>query len=146
MTALSPEDIIKFLKGNVPPLSDTNYGDGYRASVVLTDGLCLPCVVFRNPTKIIDLAIRRFKQEQSGKSIFSKSSGLGYRDIVKNFVTGGNCINYYDIAKVDKSNFAFPEATLRQIHGETKMSWTGFVAKMKDGKQFAFGTSFFFDF
>ena len=140
------EDIIQFLKANIQPLSDTNFGDGYRASVTLTDGLYLPCVMFRNSSNIVDLAVRRFKEEQSGKSIFSKSSGLGYKDIVKNFVASGNCINHYDIAKVDKSDFAFPQGTLEKIRGETKMGWTGFVAKMKDGKHFAFGTSFLFDF
>ena len=146
MTALNIEDIITFLKENIQPLPDRNYGDGYRASVTLTDGLHLPCVVFRNTSHIVDLAIKRFEQEQSGKSIFSKSSGFGYRDIVKTFVTNGNCINYYEISKVDKSNFAFPQQTLKQIHGETKMGWTGFVAKMKDGKSFSFGTTFLFDF
>lgn len=146
MTPLSTEDIIKFLKANIEPLSDTIYGNGYRASVTLTDGLHLPCVSFRNTSKLVDLATRRFKEEQSGKSIFSKSLGLGYREIVKTFVASGNCINHYDIAKVGKSDFAFSSQTLRQIHGETKMGWTGFVAKMKDEKQFAFGTSFLFDF
>ena len=146
MTPLPTEDIANFLKENIQPLSDTIYGDGYRASVVLTDGLYLPCVVFRNPTKTIDLAVRRFKEEQSGKSIFSKSSGLGYKEIVKTFVTGGNCVNHYDISQVNKSDFAFSERTLKDIHGETKMGWTGFIAKMKDGNQFAFGTSFLFDF
>jgi hypothetical protein len=146
MNPLPQEDIIKFLKTNIQPLSNSIYGSGYRASVVLTDNLYLPCVMFRNPTAIIDLAIRRFKEEQSGKSVFSKSSGLGYREIIKTFVANGNCINYYDIAKVDKSDFAFPESTLRQIRGETKMAWTGFVAVMKDGKKFAFGTSFLFEF
>lgn len=146
MAPLPVEEIIKFLKDNIRPLTDLNYGNGYRASVTLTDGLHLPCVMFRNTSKIIDLAIRRFKEEQSGKSIFSKSSGFGYREIVKTFVTSGNCLNYYNIAKVNKSDFAFPEQTLGQIRGETKMGWTGFVAKMKDGKQFSFGTSFLFDF
>lgn len=146
MAPLPIEDIINFLKTNIQPLSDSIYGYGYRASVTLTDGLHLPCVMFRNASKIIDLAIKRFDEEQSGKSIFSKSSGLGYRDIIKTFVTSGNCLNYYDIAKVDKSDFAFPEQTLNLIRGETKMGWTGFVAKMKDGKQFSFGTSFLFDF
>jgi len=112
----------------------------------LTDGLHLPCVLFRNSSNLINLAVKRFKEEQSGKSIFSKSSGLGYRDIVKTFVATGNCINYYDIGEVSKSNFAFPVHVLNEIRGETKMGWTGFVAKMKDGKQFAFGTSFLFEF
>jgi hypothetical protein len=146
MTPLPIEDIIKFLKTNIEPLTDNIFGDGYRAFVTLTDGLQLPCVLFRNSSKLVDLAVRRFKEEQSGKSIFSKSSGLSYRDIVKNFVANGNCINYYDIAKVDKSDFAFPLQTLKQIRGETKMGWTGFIAKMKDGNKFAFGTSFLFDF
>ena len=146
MAPLPAEEIIKFLKNNIQPLNDSVYGDGYRVAVTLTDGLRLPCVLFRNPSKIVDLAIRRFNEERSGKSIFSKSSGLGYKEIVKTFVAGGNCINYYDVAEVDKSEFAFPKNTLKQIHGETKMAWTGFVAKMKDGKLFAFGTSFLFEF
>lgn len=146
MRPLPTEDIIQFLKANIQPQSDTSFGDGYRASVTLTDGLYLPCVMFRNSTDIVDLAVRRFKEEQSGKSIFSKSSGLGYTEIVKTFVASGNCINHYDIAKVDKSDFAFSQQTLGKIRGETKMGWTGFVAKMKDGKQFAFGTSFLFAF
>lgn len=146
MNPLAQEDIISFLKDNVQPLANTSYGQGYRASVTLIDGLHLPCVTFRNSNPIVDLAQRRFKEEQTGKSVFSKPSRLGYRDIVKTFITNGNCINYYDIGKIDKSVFAFPETILRKIEGETKMGWTGFVAKMEDGKEFAFGTSFLFEF
>jgi hypothetical protein len=140
------EDIIKFLKDNVEPLEDNNYGLGYRASVYLTDGTFLPCVIFRNSKAVVNLAIRRFKEEQSGKGIFNRSSGLGYSEIVKTFVTSGNCINDYDIGKVEKSKFAFPLNIQRQIHGETTMGWTGFVGKMKDGKHFGFGTAFHWEF
>lgn len=143
---MASEEIISFLKENVPPLENAACGEGYRASVTLVDGIYLPCVIFRNPTTTVDLAMRRFKEEQTGKSIFSRESGLGYREIVKTFVTGGNNINYYEIAKIDISNFAFPQVILDKIHGETLMSWTGFVAKMKDGHQFAFGTRFSFEF
>ena len=73
MYPLPQEDIINFLRTNIQVPSDATYGQGYRASVILTDGLELPCVVFRNPITIVDLAVRRFKEEQSGKSIFSKS-------------------------------------------------------------------------
>ena len=146
MNSLPQEEIIHFLKANIQPYPNSAYGQGYRASVTLIDGINLPCVIFRNPTQIVDLAERRFKEEQSGKSIFSKSSGLGYKEIIKTFITNGNCINHYDIAKINKSSFAFPEITLKKIKGETKMGWTGFVAKMSDGKQFAFGTSFSFEF
>jgi hypothetical protein len=94
MNSLPDKDIIKFLKANIQPLDDNTYGLGYRASATLKDGTFLPCVIFRNPSTLINLAIRRFKEEQSGKSIFSKSSGLGYREIVKTFVASGNCVNH----------------------------------------------------
>jgi len=140
------EDIIKFLKDNVEPLQDNSYGLGYRASVYLKDGTFLPCVIFRNPNTVVNLAIRRFKEEQTGKGIFNRSSGLGYYNIVKNFVTNGNCINDYDIDRVEKSKFAFPLTIQKQIQGETTMGWTGFAAKMKDGNIFGFGTTFLWEF
>jgi len=140
------EEIINFLKDNIEPLDDNAYGVGYRASAYLTDGTFLPCVIFRNPKTVVNLAIRRFKEEQSGKGIFNRASGLAYADIVKSFVTKGNCINDYDIERVEKSSHAFPLTIQQQIHGETTMGWTGFAAKMKDGKYFGFGTSFHWEF
>lgn len=140
------EEIIEFLKNNIEPLEDNTFGLGYRASVYLNDGTFLPCVIFRNPKTVVNLAIKRFKEEQKGKGIFNRSSGLGYYDIVKNFVTNGNCINYYDIDRVEKSKFAFPLKIQKQIEGETTMGWTGFVTKMKDGKHFSFGTTFLLQF
>jgi hypothetical protein len=139
-------DIIQFLKDHIEPLHDEIYGPGYRASAYLTDGTYLPCVLFRNPDPIVKLAIRRFKDEQSGNGIFSKSSGLGYPDIVKTFVAKGNCISDYDIDRVEKSPFAFPLTVQQQIQGETAMSWTGFVARMKDGKHVGFGSTFRWEF
>jgi hypothetical protein len=146
MERQNTEDIIKFLKDNIEPMEDNSYGQGYRAAAYLTDGTFLPCVIFRNPSTVVNLAIKRFKDEQSGNSIFAKSSGIGYNDIVKTFVTRGNCVNEYDISKVELSKHSFPLQTIKLIRGETKMGWTGFVAKMKDGKQFAFGTDFYFSF
>ncbi|MCG2612579.1 hypothetical protein LZZ90_13775 [Flavobacterium sp. SM15] len=143
------EDIIKFLKKNIEPLNDTIYGPGYRAAVYLKDGTYIPCVIFRNPNLLVNLAIRRFKEEQNKKSFFSKfssSSSAGYYNIVKNFVTNGNCINYYDIDSVEESKYAFPLNIQKQIQGETTMGWTGFAVKMKDAKYFAFGSSFRWEF
>src|SRR3954463_3917639 len=108
MNSLPDKDIINFLKDNIQPLDNNVYGLGYRASAILKDGTFLPCVTFRNPSTLVNLAMRRFKEEQTGKSVFSKRPGLGYREIVKSFVASGNCVNHYDIAKVDKSRFAFP--------------------------------------
>lgn len=146
MKSQATEDIVKYLKENIEPLEDRGNGVGYRASAYLVDGTYLPCVIFRNSKPTVDLAVRRFEEEKKGKGIFSKSSGLGYNDIVKVFVTSGNCVNEYDIDRVEISPFAFPLAILKQIKGETTMGWTGFAAKMKDGKHFGFGTTFLFDF
>lgn len=149
MNPLTEIEIIQFLKQNTEPIPDNGFGLGYRASVTLTDGTFLPCVIFRNPKKKVELAIRRFKEEQSGKSIFSnKSKGFGYENIVKSFVIKGNCLNIYDIAKISESRFAIPLETYKKVEGETAMSWTVFVAEFVDGRKLSFGTRWnwqFFD-
>src|SRR5262245_27727444 len=138
MKKQTTEEIIEFLRDNIEPLADNAVGPGYRAAVYLTDGTHLPCVTFRNPKTIIELAAKRFDEEKQGKGFLSRGSGAGYNDILKNFVTRGNCINDYDIAKVEKSKYVLPPDIASQIRGETTMGWTGFVAKMKDGKYFGF--------
>ena len=146
MKRRTEDEIIEFLKNNIEPLEDNVYGLGYRASVYLKDETFLPCVVFRNSKPIVELAMRRFDEEQKRNENPGKSSGVGYYEIVKNFVAHGNCINSYDIARVEKSRYALPLSIMKQIRGETTMSWTGFAVKMKDGKYFAFGTTYRFMF
>ena len=140
------EEKIKFLKENVEPINDQIYGNGFRASAYLTDGTYIPCVRFRNPKLITEQAIKRFDEERKGKSIFSRDSGMGYKDIVESFVAKKNQIKEYDIERIELSPFAFPKDILSQIRGETSMSWTGFCAKMNDGKIFGYGTNYLFDF
>ena len=137
--------ISDYMKIAEEPFPDSNYGDGYRCSAYLKDGLFLPCVIIRKNKLYIDLACRRFDEEKGGRSIF-KNKKNGYREIVKSFVTSGNQVNEYDIASVEKSRFAIPLSLLNQIEGETVMSWTGFVFEMMDGKMFSFGSSFLFAF
>lgn len=132
-------------KSGEEPFSDSSYGDGYRCSAYLKDGLFLPCVIIRKNKQYVDLACQRFEEEKSGKSIF-KNNKNGYRDIVKSFVDGGNRVNHYDIKSVQKSRFTIPMSLLNQIQGETVMSWTGFVFEIKDGNMFSFGSSFLFAF
>ncbi len=133
------DEIINFLRNNVEPLEDNIYGPGYRASVYLTDGTFLPCVIFRNPESTIKFAKQRFDEERN-------TPAVGYDPVIKVFVTAGNRINDYDVARVEKSRYALPIPVLKQIEGETTMSWTGFAVKMKDGKLFGFGTTFLFEF
>lgn len=140
-------EIITFLRDNIEPLDDGEYGFKYRVSVYLNDGTFLPCVVFRNPNPVVNLAIRRLDEEHPGRGFFKiPSKKVGYYDIVKSFVTSGNCISYYDIDRIETCRYAFPITVLSQIRGETTMGWTGFVAQMSDGKYLSFGTSFDFMF
>ncbi len=147
LNSIREEDLIKFLKNNIESYDDQIYGKTYRASVTLTDGTYLPCVIFRNSKSKIDLAIKRFKDEQGGNSIFKfKSEGFGYREIVKTFITSGNNLNLYHIAKVEKSSFVIPLSAVKKIDGETAMSWTAFVIKFKNGQKASFGTSWNWEF
>ena len=136
--SMNEADIVNFLKANIKPLQDNIYGNRYRASVFLSDGTYLPCVVFASQEKRIDLAIRRFTQ--------TINEEFQYRMVVQSFVSSGSSVAIYNVASVEPSPFAWPEEILRQIHGETTMGWTSFTAKMNDGNMFAFGTSFNFEF
>lgn len=146
MISLEEDKIVSFLKENIAPLNDSNLGPGYRRSVYLTDGTFLPCVIFRSSKPVVELAMRRFKEEQSGRGIFAKSSGFGYKEIVKTFVAKGNCVNGYEIAAALKSRFAFSFEVLQQIKEETTMGWTAFVARFRDGRCLGFGTRWSYDF
>ena len=96
---------------------------------------------------IARLALQRFEQEKKGKGIFgSNKSSDAYERIVKHFLTAGNRINNYDIAKVVTSRYAIPISILSKIKGETTMGWTGFVLEMRDGILLPFGTSFGMEF
>ena len=141
------EDIIGFLKSTIEPIEDQQYGLKYRTSVYLKDGTYLPAVVFLNPERITDLAIRRFEEEKLGRGKINWGRGVdNYRRIVSHFITKGNRINEYDIDRVTASPYAFSKDILNTIKGETSMSWTGFTARMSDGNVFAFGTTFLFEF
>jgi hypothetical protein len=138
-------NINEYLKTGVEEITDPAYGSGYRCSAYLTDGTFLPCVMLRSSAATVQLAMRRFKEEQKGIGVFGRRKDA-YEQIVKSFVTSGNLINSYDIARVEASRFAVPLALLRQIEGETTMGWTGFVLEMNDGQSLAFGTTFRSDF
>jgi hypothetical protein len=131
----------EFVKSAAEPFPDTTFGDSFRCSVYLKDGTYLPCVMLRRYEPTIRLAMRRFKEEKKGKGIFGFGKD-GYENIVKTFLTSGNRIAAYDVARVEASRFAMPLELIRKIEGETTMGWTGFVLEMRDGAMFAFGTSF----
>lgn len=136
--------ITRFLKENIEPIDSYIYGKSYRAAVYLKDGTYLPCVIFRSAGPLTNLALKRFKEEKNRRGLFN--SAAGYYQVVKSFVTEGNRLNYYDIDSIEESKYVFPAQLYKQITGETTMGWTGFTAKMKDGKYFAFGTRLYIDF
>ena len=142
---MNEKGIITFLKMNIEPIVDDIYGYIYRASVVLRDNVTIPCVKFSCADTYIDLAIRRFEEEKENK-IFLNNEENPYRQIVSNFCIEHNIIDSKKIVRIERSRYAFPIEILKQIQGETLMSWTGFVVKMRDGNYFNFGTAFSFSF
>jgi hypothetical protein len=135
-------EIIAFVQNNVEPLpAHAPYGARYRVSASLTDGTVLPCVVIEGVEPTLDLAKKRFDETRKSKDPY-----MGYRSIVKSFVARGNTVNNYDLSSLSVSSHAIPLARMKEIGGETSMSWTEFYALMKDGKEFRFGTTFLTEF
>jgi len=135
---IDQDQLAKFLKSSIEPLNDSIYGNRYRAAVRLLDGTHLPCVVFQSKKLQVELALHRFNQLQPQPS--------QYNMVVESFVANGSRIADYVISEVEPSPYAWPIAVLKQIHGETVMSWTAFVVEMKDGTMHSYGTSFCFEF
>ncbi len=131
---MSAAEIASYLKAEIEPLEDKFYGDRYRVAAYLIDGTYLPCVVFQNKRRLVELALRRIAETKLDRSV------------VETFVAGRSSVASYDVARVEPSPFAWPRAMLRQIHGETTMGWTAFVAVMNDGIRFSYGTQFHFEF
>jgi hypothetical protein len=137
---ISHDELTDFLRKNIEPLSDRIYGNRYRVAARLIDDTYLPCVIFQGKKSQVDLALSRFEQLRGQPS--------QYRMVVESFVAGESCVADYQLKMVEPSPFAWPIATLKQIHGETVMSWTAFVVEMKDGTMYSYGTTFcteFFD-
>jgi hypothetical protein len=134
------QDIIS----TVEPISDPIYGPLYRCALTLKDGTHLPCAVIQSKAKLLDLAKRRIKEEMSGNGKIAGPDPYG--QILSVFVAGGNNVNDYDVDAASPSRYAPPLALLNQIHGETTMSWTGWVFEMSDGKRFAYGSSYHMEF
>jgi hypothetical protein len=136
------EDIIAFVKGQVEPLpACAPCGERYRVSATLTDGTLLPCVIIERASYTVDLAIKRFEDSRNSDDPY-----MGYRALVRSFVTQANTVNEYDLRDLSLSRFAIPRARAQEMGGETSMSWTEFYATMRDGQEFRFGTSFLIEF
>ncbi len=143
-------EIVGFARSYLAPLPNPSMGMSYRCAAYLNDGLYLPCVLLSSRQARVNLAVKRFQEtwEDAEKPPVRRrgKTGMHYEDIVRNFTTSGNCINDYDIAKLETSSFAIPLNVLKQVQGETSMGWTQFTAVMQDGKEFSFGTSFYTEF
>jgi hypothetical protein len=143
-------EIASFVRGECEEIESPAVGRSYRCAAYLTDGLYLPCVLVASKNHWVQLALRRFDETRAyGSGLFRRrrfGRGFDYASVVETFVAAGNRINAYDIQRLEPSPFALPLRCLREIRGETSMSWTQFVAEMSDSQQFNFGTTFHTEF
>lgn len=141
---MDEKEIIKFLKLNIEPISDTYSKKAYPCSAYLRDGTYLPCVIFRNKSDVVELALKRLGEAQRGEH----QESADYKGILESFIVHKNTVVFYAVEKVEKSRFALPSKFYNKIWagGETSMSWLSFVAKMDDGKEFLFGSQFNIEF
>jgi hypothetical protein len=131
-------EVASYLRAKVTPLPDEIFGPRYRAAARLKDGSYLSCVVFQSRRRQVDLALRRFDQ--------TRRDARDYQGVVEVFVAGASRLAECEIDTVETSPYAWPASLLAQIHGETAMGWTAFVAEMHDGTFASLGTSFSFEF
>ena len=62
------KSILDYINSDVEPLPYLVYGNGYCCSAYLKDGTYLPCcVMFRESSAVVKLAVRRFEQEKKEK-------------------------------------------------------------------------------
>ncbi len=143
-------EIREFARSGIEAISGPYGGSAYRCAAILNDGLLLPCVLLAGVESVVGLALRRFEETRDGAQLPESrrrfGHGMQYSDIVRHFVASGNQVNSYDIARLEKSPYAIPLSRLREVEGETRMSWTQFTAVMRDGREFAFGTTFLTEF
>ena len=143
-------EIARFARAQLERIDGPHGGPAYRCAAVLSDGLYLPCVLLVSVDATVTLAQRRFEETRADALLPEGKRKFGYmmqyEDIVRTFVASGNRLNLHDIARVEKSKFAIPLARLSEVKGETRMSWTQFAAVMRDGREFAFGTTFLTEF
>jgi hypothetical protein len=137
-------EFIKEIKNTIEPLKDDIYGPLYRCSLTLRDGTFLPCAVLQSRERLVELAKRRINEEMGRKGNLNVSDPYG--SIVSSFVAKGNRVNDYEVRSASESKYAIPLSLLSQIRSESRMGWTGWVFKMKDGKLFSYGSTFRFEF
>jgi hypothetical protein len=135
---VNPTETAAYLRHEIEPLPDEFSGPRHRAAVRLKDGTYLPCVVFQDKERQVDLALRRFEQTRHNPD--------NHRWVVSSFVTGASQLSEWEVDIVEHSPYAWDIPTLKQIGGETAMSWTAFVTEMRDGRMMPYGTSFSVEF
>lgn len=144
------KDAIKAFVASAEPIVDSYGQTAYRCAAYLTDGLYLPCVAVKSRREWIALALRRIdetRQEADTASLLRRRQArANYEGVVDTFAAAGNRLNDHDVARVEPSPFAIPRRRLADLSGETSMSWTQFVATMRDGSRFSFGTAFHIEF
>ncbi len=135
-------DIADWAREHGAEIPDMFSRRSFRGAARLTDGTYLPCVQFCEAQSYIQLALDRFEESRTSGVTDPNNLKPGfYPSVVRSFVASGNRINHYDIAELEASPFAIPLERVREIEGETSMSWTAFAAIMDDAREFSFGTT-----
>jgi hypothetical protein len=147
---MQPNELIAFAKGHIEAITALNAGPGYRCAARLTDGTYLPAVILQSQASQIAFATRRLEETRPRRrgilGPLRQPRGISYEATIAAFTASGNQVNWYDVAQVEPSPFALPAERLSEIESETSMSWTQFVAVMRDDREFSFGTTYNIEF
>jgi len=145
---MEQKEIIRWIRTEQEPVPDLCGRNAYRSAAYLKDGVHLPCVLLREARAHTELALARFEESRKGGVADPRNLSDHYPNVVKHFVTEGNQVDLYDIARIEPSPYAIPFSLLSQMGDETSMGWTQFAVLLDEGTEVSFGTSYlneFFD-
>ena len=138
-TNMKSREIVNWVRQHGELITDRNCGNRYRCGAILKDDMVLPCVVVADEEYRVKQALARFDETRLNPNLHKS---VGYEATVRNFVSTGNRINFWDIQGLTVTQEAIPMEHLANIGGETAMGFTAFIVTMKDGRQFCFGTDY----
>ncbi len=137
-------DIVQFAETRLEPIRNKVYGDTYRCAAWLHDGVYLPCVLLGARERRSDFAVRNILEriEDSKKPPETRrfGNGMGVPNLIDLYAARGNRVDAHYLARIEPSPHAISWQHLGRFTRETSMSWTQFVAEMRDGKELAFGS------
>jgi len=135
---VTPEGLLNALANlgieEVPPEFG---GPGFRCAARLNDGTHLPCVLVQPIGPYADRRREMIEAEFRGEGSYALFPDP-LRESIKSELNWSNRVASHHIARIEPSRFAIPISLLKQVRGETAMSFWLFALETAEARRFSF--------